>query len=259
MLLSTFVAVAGVWLLFIAYGALPLTQAMVALLSLPPLHFVFGEVGNLRPPGVADSPSAAASAIIGLALLVVRAGLLSLWIAMAMRFFQGKRDRQWALATVGARALRAFPVVLGIEGLFLVLSFVGAAAAGVMGLLVALILLGLGMYLLILAPIVAVCEGARIVDAIAMSVRAARLPGSQQGLAVAAYLALSILVILLSPSARAQVPQATPSIVVWAYVLFVSFIHVGALAAFTYRWLAIREVLPARPPQPGLLASWRRG
>ena len=35
-----------------------------------------------------------------------------------------------------------------------------------------------------------------------------------------------------------------PSIQVWLYGLFVTFLHVGYLAAFVYRWLLLKDQIP---------------
>jgi hypothetical protein len=46
--------------------------------------------------------------------------------------------------------------------------------------------------------------------------------------------------------------SATPTITDWLYVLFVAFLHVGALATFTYRWLIVRDrVVPKESGRPG--------
>jgi hypothetical protein len=75
----------------------------------------------------------------------------------------------------------------------------------------------------------------------------ARLPGSQQGLVVGAYLAITVVVVLFSPTSR--VSLATPTVQVWAYGLFVTFLHVGYLAAFVYRWLQLKDIVPEPMPR----------
>ena len=40
----------------------------------------------------------------------------------------------------------------------------------------------------------------------------------------------------------------TPSILVWAYALFMTFVHVAILAALTQRWRSVRGLL--LDPQP---------
>ncbi len=51
----------------------------------------------------------------------------------------------------------------------------------------------------------------------------------------------------------------TPTLVVWAYALFINFVHVAILAAVAYRWLTIRdEVLAWAPRRPAPQARGRR-
>src|SRR5439155_12710130 len=102
--------------------------------------------------------------------------------------------------------------------------------------------LGVALYFLILGPVVAVSEGLGLRAAVERSVRTARTPGSQQGVVVGAYLAITVVVVLFSPTSR--VSQATPTIQVWLYGLFVTFLHVGYLAAFVYRWLLLKDQIP---------------
>jgi len=53
------------------------------------------------------------------------------------------------------------------------------------------------------------------------------------------YLAVALFISLATPNSRAS--QATPSIPGCVHVLFVNFLHLGVLGAYTFRWLFIRE------------------
>ena len=51
--------------------------------------------------------------------------------------------------------------------------------------------------------------------------------------------------------AKPGVAAATPDVAVWLFVLFMSFVHVSALATFTYRWLLIRDRVLAAAGEGG--------
>jgi hypothetical protein len=57
-------------------------------------------------------------------------------------------------------------------------------------------------------------------------------------LLVVVYITLTLFVSVVTPGSR--VAAATPSLGVWLFVLFVSFLHLSVLAAFVYRWLLLR-------------------
>jgi hypothetical protein len=56
------------------------------------------------------------------------------------------------------------------------------------------------------------------------------------------------------------VSPATPTVATWAYTLGATFVHVVVMAAFVYRWLAVRDVVPTgAPPRPERPARSGRG
>jgi hypothetical protein len=67
-------------------------------------------------------------------------------------------------------------------------------------------------------------------------------------LLITTYLALTLLVAVVTPGSR--VAAATPSVAVWAFALFVGFLHVSVLGAFVYRWSIIRELAIAAANEP---------
>jgi hypothetical protein len=99
--------------------------------------------------------------------------------------------------------------------------------------------LWVGLYFFSYAPVVAVAEGLGARRAVQLSIRAARVPGPQHAMFTSSYLALTYFVLILTPVSR--VAAATPSVAVWAFALFVGFLHVAVLGAFMYRWFLIRE------------------
>jgi uncharacterized membrane protein (DUF485 family) len=92
---------------------------------------------------------------------------------------------------------------------------------------------------MIFAPIAAVAEDARLRPALRAGFRAARAPGPRHLLIVFGYLVIAFFMVFLVPGGPAT--PATPPVVTWSYVFFVGFLHQAILAAFVYRWFAVRE------------------
>jgi hypothetical protein len=103
------------------------------------------------------------------------------------------------------------------------------------------------LYFLVYAPVAAILEGLPVRDAVRTAYRVARLQGTGHPAMVAAYGFLVIVLALLAP--RAQVIEATPSVLVWAYALFASLLQVSMLAALVQRWPWLRESVLDAPAE----------
>jgi hypothetical protein len=258
LVVSALLATLALWLIFTAYGAAPAPSAMVLLTALPPAHSLLDIEAVLT--GGSSAPGATLVFLAG--LLVVRAALISLWVAGSLqRLTQADphdvlggdagRGGVGELSIVMRRAMRSFSAVLGVEAGFYVISMAIALATlqsaalqiAVIGALVG------GLLFFIYAPIVVVAEEVGLGPAVRLSIKAARLPGPRHMLATVAYIAMTLTVSLFAPTSR--VAAATPTITVWLFVLFVTFLHVTALATFVYRWLVIRgRVIGAPADRP---------
>jgi hypothetical protein len=247
LLSSVFVGVLALWFLYSSYAGIlaPSPAAMVLLVSLPPVHSLL-DIQLLASGHVA---SATATVAFGAGLLVLRALLVTIWVSLALDRL-GAQEGGFGRPTLGA-ALRRFGNILVVEAVLMGLAvgsllvasgFLGASlgALGVIGALIG------GLYFLVYTPVAVVADGLTVRAALRASIRAARIPGPRHMLIVFGYLAVTLFMSVSTPGSR--VAQATPSFLVWALVLFVSFLHVAVLASFVYRWLAMREpVLAARP------------
>ncbi len=246
LLATSFLAALVLWGAFSVYGVFLAASpaAMVQMESLPPVH------SFLDIQFLAAGRSASAVALGGLAvgLLVVRAGLLSLWTSLILASLGEASGMGAPRREVVRRASRSFFPMLGVEAgfflisvvaLFLVAGFLGPAF-GQLGIIAAL--LG-GMYFFVFAPVVLVAEGLGVRGAARLAIKAARLPGQRHVFLTFGYLTLAIFLSLSTPGSR--LAYATPSLTVWIFVLFVSFIHLSVLAAYVYRWLAVRHLLVA--------------
>lgn len=246
LVVSSFLSALVLWLIFTTYGAAPAPSAMVLMTALPPVHSLLIDIGAVLTGG---STAAAGTLLFLAGLLVLRAGLLSLWVAGSLDRLERREATSDDLVAGGRgevsrvlrRAARAFTTMLGIEAGFYVLSMVTALLAVGFAIGQLAVIGGLigGLLFLVFAPVIVVAEGAGPAAAFRLSVRAARLPGPRHMMATVAYVAMTLVVSLFAPSSR--VAQATPAITTWLFVLFVTFLHVSALAMFVYRWLAVRD------------------
>jgi hypothetical protein len=256
LIVSSFMAALALWLIFTSYGAAPAPSAMVLMTALPPVHSLLIDIGAVLTGG---SAPAGTTMVFLAGLLVFRAGLISLWVAASLERLQprdpGSGDPvggfRAELPRVLRRAARSFTTMLGIEAGFYVLSMATALLAVGFAIGQLAVIGGLigGLLFLVFAPVIAVAEGAGPATAFRLSIRAARLPGPRHMMATVAYIAMTLIVSLFAPTSR--VAQATPEITTWLFVLFVTFLHVTALAMFVFRWLAVRDrVLRPASDQP---------
>lgn len=246
MLVITFLAALGLWLGFTGYGVIQSAtpQAMVLLVSLPPLHTLL----DLNFLAGGRTVSAVQVVTSSAALVMIRAALMSVWLSLILDSLQGGSNDVAIRPPFGRAAIRAslrkaartFVPMVGLEigyltlataSIFLVSSFLGSLGV--------ILMLVVGLYFFSYAPVVVVAEGERTVRAAQLSIKAARVPGPQHMLFTTAYLALTLFVSVVTPGSR--VAAATPSLPVWAFTLLVGFVHVSVLAALTYRWVLIRD------------------
>lgn len=237
LLVITFLAILGLWLGFSGYGVVTSAapQALVLLVSLPPIHTLLDIEFLARGRTVGAGQVVAVS----VGLVLIRAALTSLWASLILESFRtetGPGDRRSSLR----RAVRSLVPMTGIELGFLMLAtaaiFLVTGFLGTLGVIAALVA---GLYFFSYAPVIAVAEGVGTVKAAQLSIKAARVPGPQHMLLITTYLALTLFVAVVTPGSR--VAAATPSVTVWAFALFVGFLHVSVLGAFMYRWLLIRD------------------
>ncbi|HYT77791.1 MAG TPA: hypothetical protein VEQ37_00715 [Actinomycetota bacterium] len=237
LLVITFLAVLGLWLGFSGYGTVTSAapQAMVLLISLPPIHTLLDIEFLARGRTVAAGEVLAFS--VGLVLL--RAVLMSLWASLILDSFRTGSSAPDTRSSL-RRAIRSVVPMTGIELGFLILAtiaiFLVTGFLGTLGVIAALVA---GLYFFSFAPVIVVAEQVGTVRAAQLSIRAARVPGPQHMLLITTYLALTLFIAIVTPGSR--VAAATPSVPVWAFALFVGFLHVAVLGAFVYRWLLIRE------------------
>ena len=244
LLIVIFLGALGLWSAYSAYGvdlaASP--SGMILLESLPPFHS-FLDVQLLAAGRPASSGVVLA---LGLGVMAARAALLTAALNLILRSLRPQPEESAAVAPDRRRGIRQYPVLLGMQAAFLVLMFAALAVVpsflgaqlGQLGVIVALLA---GIYLLSFAPVIAVSEGVGLREAFRLSVRAARVPGPRHMVLTFSYVAFSLAILISAPVSR--VADATPSILIWLYALFVAFLHASVLAALAFRWLFVREVV----------------
>lgn len=233
-----FLSLLATWVLFAALGVQADPRGLAVLLPVLPAQ-VLGDASVAIPRGA--SAVSSISALAGLAALrAVTYGLLCLLIVAALR--DGK-------ASI-SEAMRSLPrVVVVFIGLYLVQFGLVLAGIQVLSLLLPQFgFLGMvaGLYFLGFSPVVAAAEGHAPGPAVRRGARAARLPGNRHLTLVLVYFLL-----LVYSGAIAPFPAfgpSTPNIGVWSYALVFTFVHISVLATLAYRWLLVRDQVPAVAP-----------
>lgn len=230
-----FLSLLAAWATFTALGIDVGPRTLSLLLSAPPVH-VFSDAPVALGPGT--SALFPVLAIAGLAALRgISFGLLLLLIVQGLR--EGRTSLRDALRTLPRTSL-----VLG--GLYLLqFGLVVAVFQLLVGFLgqLAVLSIAAGLYFLVFAPVVAAAEGDGPRVALRRGLRAARLPGTRHLSMVMVYFLVLFYSGAISPFGI--LTPATPSIEVWAYGLFLTFVHVAVLAAFAYRWIEVGDRVPA--------------
>jgi hypothetical protein len=238
-LFTAFLSLLATWTAFVALGVEPSARLLSLLMSLSPAH-VFSDV-----PVAAGAGDAVAALFGVIGLGVVRAvtfGLLTLLIVDSVR--TGKPDARGAIGRLPRVAASVFSLYVVEVAAVVVLLQLLVGFLGPFG-IVAVIA---ALYFLLLAPVVLAAEGASAREALRRSVRAARLPGTRHLALVVGYFLLLYFGTSVGPFG--PVSPATPTIPIWSFALAATVLHGGVLGALVFRWLAVRDVVPARPATP---------
>ncbi|HEX2069017.1 MAG TPA: hypothetical protein VHH54_02300 [Actinomycetota bacterium] len=242
LLATAFLGELALWLAYSAYGSELASSSLglIHLESLPP----FQSLVDLRLLGAGRPASASTLIGLGLGVMAVRAFLVTVWITMMLRSLRAGAAEPVAVASSGRQGIRKYPIILGIQVILLMVIFAAGTVApaflgGQFGQLGVIVVLLAGMYFFVFAPVVAVADGVGLREEFRLSIRAARVPGPRHMVLTFSYVAFALF--LLSTAPVSPDLNATPSILVWVYALFVAFLHVSVLAALTFRWLFVRE------------------
>ena len=237
------------WIVFLAIGGESDPQLLMAQFAIPPVNaFVLDRAVLFGAGGTVVT-----LLLILVGLGVLRAGTLTAVLLAIDRSLLGP-ERSSAevaekaeVAQVRARFPKVFVTLFAVYVLELTLAVVvQQIVAGFIGPLFLFPASIIALYFLALVPVVAAAEGAPARTAFSRGVRAARLPGTRHLTLVMLYAVLVQLLFVFRPGP--VVPPATPGYLTWVIVLLVTVLHAGFLGALYYRWLAVRDEVPARRP-----------
>jgi hypothetical protein len=183
----------------------------------------------------------------GLLFVFVTAAVHAAWfsamLGLAIEALESGTATRWG----AVRGLRAFPVVFALHVIGVAVVFAAQIVAAIGGTGLALIIqmaaLVVAMWVFAFAPAIAVSEHRRLVDCLGRSVRAARMPGSGN-LTFAAIYVVPIFATFLSPGLPGVLLDVSPPYTAWIYVTAMNLLHVGIVAAFALRYLAIADEVP---------------
>jgi hypothetical protein len=240
------------WIVFLAIAGESDPQILMAQFAIPPVNaFVLDRALLFGAGGGAVS----LVVILG-GLAVLRSGTLTAVLLAIDRSLVGTERPP---SDLRARFAKLFVTLFAVYVLELTLAvIVQQLVAGFIGPLFLFPVSILALYFLALVPVVAAAEGDPARTSLSRGVRAARLPGTRHLVLVMLY---AILVqFLLTPLFRPGpvVPPATPGYFTWVIVLLATVLHAGFLGALYYRWLAVREEVPASTPTRRAPATGRR-
>jgi hypothetical protein len=244
-LVVAFLGELAMWGLYAVLRVPVAAGQMAGLMALPPIHLLF-DVRLVR----VVSEGTAQLVLLALGIVAFRAillGLLSLMIVDAVRdgavsFPRALRrlPRAWA----GLTQMYVIEVGLVLAAPILLAGLLGPQ----FGELGTILVLVFGLHFLVMTPVVIATEDARAPEALRSSARAARLPGLRHFGLVLTYFFLALFVLV--PVTSVGLQPATPSFLVWVFVLIATLVHVGVLGAFAYRWLAVRDEPSLRGKAP---------
>jgi len=222
-------------------------QGMIDLLSIPPISSFFDLNIVVNIFGLTTG-----TIVFTIGLAIVRSVVWAVVVGMVVESLDTGR----ATMDGARRGLRAAPAVLGImltnvAIIFLsqILRFVLGASIGSLAFFGGLV--G-GLYFLAFAPVIVVREGGSARQAMGISARAARMPGSRHLGMVFLYFSAAFFAFL--PAGRAF--SANPSLALWVLVLVGTLVHIAFLAGYAYRYVVVKDQIP--PPRPRQARS-RRG
>ncbi len=240
LIVTPLIAVLAVWLVVVASGFPGPFGVFGGFLAVPPIstNMDVGLPTVLLPTKLA--------LLGGFVSVLPRGIFLALTSGMLVDVLDGKT------VTVGSlrRGIRALPTAVGLCIVsigFWIFTLLAAQLLGPgIGTLVQVGVPALGIYLFGFAVTIAVSERKGMAESLSKSVRAARLPGSNNLLFALLYVfgSLAIQVVLTTSYGRFDVNPAAQA---WAWVLGVNLFHMCIYATLAFRYLAIADSVPDAP------------
>ena len=229
------------WLAVLALGYEGPPAPLVYLLAIPPISTIFDLGAGSSALGIGP-----AFLVFLTISMLLRATVYSVVAGMIVEALEDGRVSMYGML----RGLRAIPTVIVVEVLSFSLIITSQLVFPVLGpgigLLAQLAALVGGVYFLGFAPTASIRQGRRMPDTIRRSGRAAMLPGSQHLLFCSIYSFFVVFVLPPLPPRGAEI-TANPSLATWVFTLAVNVLHLGFMAALSYRWIVAEPSVPEEP------------
>ena len=239
-MVSIAVLVFALRLFLVLLGVPARGSVFAAVLALPPV----GTVLDLQAAGTIFGD--ATGFVIAPAFLLVRSVVLAVLTGMIVESLRTRRVS--ARGALGG--LRALPPIFGVGVIQLGSVFMGSLIIGFtgLGLLGVVLVLVAILFAFGYAPAISVREPRGLQWVARKSIRAARIPGSQNVFLALIYtiLALVILPVLIPGGQEIAV---NPGVATWISILLVNLFHVVFLAVYSHRYLYAEADIPD-PPEP---------
>lgn len=245
LLLAGFLLVLLMWVGLVALGLEGPVGRLVNMLALPPVS-TYSDALN----GVTIFGLGAQGLVAAVVFLLIRSVVLALLTGMTVELLAGEGSAVHGLAA----GLRAIPVAIAVNLLTLSLMVTSSLVLPLLGagfgFLGSVLTLVAALFLFVFAPVVAVREpGSPFIEALRRGARAAMMPGSRHLLMCLGYIFLTLPVLVMAAPGGALL-GVNPSLAMWTYALVCTFVHLGFLAAFAYRLLAVEDEIPEPRQRP---------
>jgi hypothetical protein len=236
-LATVFVAALVTWLAFAAVGEESNPRFMVSELAVPPANIFLTDISTMFSFG--GSAVGTLGVMVGLAVL--RAATFG---AILLMIDRRARTPDATLGETFRRFPKLFVTLVAVYIIEVTVAvIVQQVAVGLIGPQFFLLGVIATLYFLAMVPVVAAAEDASAQESLRRGFRATRLPGTRHLGLVMAYAILMLTLLLLMPGA--VLAPATPTVTTWLLVLLASFVHSSVLAGLHYRWLVVRDEVPA--------------
>jgi hypothetical protein len=232
-LVTAFVGLLATWTTFVLLGVEAAPQFLAVAMAISPAN-LFTDV----PVAFAEGGTATVLVTIG-GLAILRAVTFALLIALIGDGLEGRPGLRAAVRRLPRAGMTLMAVYLVEVGVVVILLQLVAGFLGQLSLLV----VAAAIYFLAFVPVVAVVDGEGLQAAFRRGVRAARLPGTRHLTLVFLYFLFLFYAASISPFG--PLPPATPTVPIWILGLAMTFLHCGVLGGLVYRWLAVRDQVPA--------------
>ncbi len=230
----------GGWFVLVALGFQGPFAFLVGVFALPP----FGTSVDLSLSVGLFGPRAGQLGVFG--FIVLRSLVLAFETAVVVDLL----ELGTLSPAVWIRGLRALPTALAVNmvglALLFVTSFVVPFLGGGLGLLIEIGALVVGIYFFAAATVISVAEGRRMPECMQRSIRAARMPGSNNLTFVIIYV-VPTLAVLIAPGKPGNLIGVNPTVGAWVLVLVVNLLHAAMLAAIAFRYLMVADEVPEGP------------